>query len=79
MSGDHAGQYSSGYRFPFGPVCIISPFNFPLEIPALQLLAALFMGNKVLIKTDSKVSPVLEQFIRLLIFCGLPAVEIVER
>lgn len=72
MPGDHPGQYSTGYRFPYGPVCIISPFNFPLEIPALQVLAALFTGNKVLAKIDSKVSLVFEQFIRLLSHCGLP-------
>ncbi len=31
--GDHLGQQSNGYRWPFGPVAIIAPFNFPLEIP----------------------------------------------
>lgn len=70
--GDHLGQESSGYRWPFGQVCIIAPFNFPLEIPALQLMGALFMGNKPLVKVDSKVSVVFEQLLRLLIYCGLP-------
>ena len=32
--GDHEGQESSGYRWPFGSVVIIAPFNFPLEIPS---------------------------------------------
>lgn len=36
-------------------MAIITPFNFPLEIPVLQLLGALFMGNKPLLKVDSKV------------------------
>lgn len=71
--GDHPGQESRGYRWPFGPVAIIAPFNFPLEIPALQLMGALFMGNRPLIKVDSKVSVVIEQFLRLLIHSGLPA------
>jgi 1-pyrroline-5-carboxylate dehydrogenase len=71
--GDRPGQESRGYRWPFGPVAVIAPFNFPLEIPALQMLGALFMGNKPLAKVDSKVSAVLEQFLRLLIHCGLPA------
>ena len=70
--GDHLGQESSGYRWPFGAVSVIAPFNFPLEIPALQALGALFMGNRPLVKVDSKVSAVFEQFIRLLISCGLP-------
>jgi 1-pyrroline-5-carboxylate dehydrogenase len=71
--GDHEGQESKGYRWPFGPVVVIAPFNFPLEIPALQALGALFMGNKPLVKVDSKVSIVFEQFLRLLIHCGLPS------
>ena len=37
VPGDHAGQVSQGYRWPFGPVGLITPFNFPLEIPALQV------------------------------------------
>jgi 1-pyrroline-5-carboxylate dehydrogenase len=37
-----------------GPVLVISPFNFPLEIPIFQALGAAFMGNKVLIKPNSK-------------------------
>ena len=31
--GNYLGQETSGYRWPFGSVCIIAPFNFPLEIP----------------------------------------------
>ncbi len=69
--GNHNGQESRGYRWPFGPVVIIAPFNFPLEIPALQLVGALAMGNRPLIKPESKVSVVLEQFVRLLIAAGL--------
>lgn len=71
--GDHRGQESRGYRWPYGPVAVIAPFNFPLEIPALQVMGALFMGNKPLVKVDSKVSAVFEQFVRLLIRAGLPA------
>ncbi|MEM1009002.1 MAG: aldehyde dehydrogenase family protein, partial [Myxococcota bacterium] len=70
--GDHEGQQSQGYRWPYGPVIIVSPFNFPLEIPALQMMGALYMGNKVLIKSASSTSMVLEQFIRLLHQCGMP-------
>ncbi len=70
--GDRTGQESRGYRWPYGPVVVIAPFNFPLEIPALQALGALFMDNRPLVKVDSKVSIVFEQFLRLLIHCGLP-------
>ena len=69
--GDRTGQQSNGYRWPYGPVVIIAPFNFPLEIPALQLMGALFMGNRPLVKSATTVDIVIEQFIRLLIHCGL--------
>ncbi len=71
--GDHLGQKSSGYRWPFGPVAVICPFNFPLEIPALQLMGALYMGNKPVIKGSETTSIVIEQFVRMLIACGMPA------
>lgn len=74
--GDHLGQESSGYRWPFGAVSVIAPFNFPLEIPALQVLGSLFMGNRPLVKVASTVSVVFEQFVRLLIHCGLPSTDL---
>jgi len=55
-----------------GPVAIISPFNFPLEIPVLQLMGSLFMGNKPVLKPAEKCSIVMEQFIRLLHAVGAP-------
>ena len=35
-------------------MAIITPFNFPLEIPALQLMGALYMGNKALLHVDRR-------------------------
>lgn len=58
VPGDHPGQTSTGNRWPFGPVALITPFNFPLEIPALQMMGALFMGNKPLVHVDHRVSGV---------------------
>ncbi|XP_020268073.1 probable aldehyde dehydrogenase, partial [Asparagus officinalis] len=73
VPGNHLGQQSNGYRWPLpGTVAIITPFNFPLEIPLLQLMGALYMGNKPVLKVDSKVSIVMEQMLRLLHKCGLP-------
>jgi len=72
VAGDHAGQESRGYRWPYGPVAVVAPFNFPLEIPVLQLMGALFMGNKPVIKGSPQTSMVLEQYVRLLIDCGMP-------
>ncbi len=75
-AGNRTGQQSQEYPWPFGPVMIISPFNFPLEIPALQLMGALYMGNKPLLKCASTVSIVMEQFLHLLHACGLPPEEV---
>ncbi|KAJ6813555.1 putative aldehyde dehydrogenase [Iris pallida] len=72
IPGNHLGQQSQGLRWPYGPVAIITPFNFPLEIPVLQLMGALYMGNKPVLKVDSKVSIVMEQMLLLLHQCGLP-------
>jgi 1-pyrroline-5-carboxylate dehydrogenase len=54
VPGDHLGQQSNGYRWPYGPVALIAPFNFPLEIPVLQLMGALYMGNKPLVHVDRR-------------------------
>lgn len=75
-SGDHTGQESRGYRWPFGPVALVSPFNFPIEIPGLQLGGALMMGNHVTLKAASTVSIVMEQYIRLLAHCGMPLTDV---
>jgi len=76
IPGDHVGQTSVGMRMPFGAVSVITPFNFPLEICALQTCSALFMGNQPLCKVDWKVAICMEQFVRMLIHCGLPKTDI---
>lgn len=76
VPGDHLGQASHGYRWPYGPVALITPFNFPFEIPVLQLMGALYMGNKVLLKVDSKVSIVMQEMLRMLHACGLPTTDV---
>mmetsp|Transcript_67775 Transcript_67775/g.93860 ORF Transcript_67775/g.93860 Transcript_67775/m.93860 type:complete len:203 (+) Transcript_67775:357-965(+) len=70
--GDHQGQFTTTHRVPYGPVGVITPFNFPIEIPVLQFMGALFMGNKPIVKGDSRTSFPLEQWIRMLHHCGLP-------
>ena len=72
VPGDHYGQFSHGHRWPYGPVAIVAPFNFPLEIPVLQLMGALFMGNKPVLKPAEKCALVMEQFLHLLHDAGMP-------
>mmetsp|Transcript_19716 Transcript_19716/g.55692 ORF Transcript_19716/g.55692 Transcript_19716/m.55692 type:complete len:568 (-) Transcript_19716:349-2052(-) len=76
VPGDHYGQMSVGHRWPYGPVALVTPFNFPLEIPVLQLMGALYMGNKPVLKPSEQVSVVMEQFIRLLIDCGMEPTDV---
>ncbi|KAL3787805.1 hypothetical protein HJC23_003554 [Cyclotella cryptica] len=72
VPGDHYGQFSHGHRWPYGAVAIVAPFNFPLEIPVLQLMGALFMGNKPVLKPAEKCALVMEQFLHLLHDAGMP-------
>jgi 1-pyrroline-5-carboxylate dehydrogenase len=58
---------SHGTRFPYGAVSVICPFNFPLEIPALQAFGALMVGNHVTLKADQRVAVVMEQFLKMCI------------
>ena len=76
VAGDHYGQMSVGHRWPYGPVAIVTPFNFPLEIPVLQLMGALYMGNKPVLKPSEQVSVVMEQFLRLLHDCGMEKTDV---
>ena len=71
--GNHLGQEAIDYRWPHGPVAVITPFNFPLEIMALQTMGALYMGNKPVLKQATVTSIVAEAFVRLLLHCGMPA------
>lgn len=76
VAGDYYGQMSVGHRWPYGPVALVTPFNFPLEIPVLQLMGALFMGNKPVLKPSENVSIVMESFLRLLHDCGMDPADV---
>lgn len=76
VPGDHTGQISTGMRWPWGAVAIVCPFNFPLEIPVLQLMGSLYMGNRPCLKPSELCAVVMEQFVRLLHHCGLPTTDV---
>jgi len=71
MPGDRPGMSSQGYRWPFGGVAVITPFNFPIEICGIQTVSAMMMGNQPLTKVDQKVSIAMEQLLKLMHHCGL--------
>ncbi len=53
-------------RKPFGVVLIVGPGNYPLFIPAVQMLQALAAGNAVVVKPAPSCTRVIESFADLL-------------
>ncbi|KAG5460127.1 MAG: hypothetical protein BJ554DRAFT_7864, partial [Olpidium bornovanus] len=72
VPGNHLGQRSQGLRWPYGPAVLITTFNFPLEIPVLQLMGALYMGNKVTFKADQRTAIVMHQFLLMMQLTEVP-------
>lgn len=58
-------------REPLGVVLVIGPSNYPLFLPAAQMLQALAAGNAVLLKPADGGQPVLEAVAELLHHAGL--------
>lgn len=58
-------------REPFGVVSIISPWNYPFSIPAVETLAALVTGNAVVLKPSEFTPLIALELQRLLVAAGL--------
>jgi succinate-semialdehyde dehydrogenase/glutarate-semialdehyde dehydrogenase len=72
--GNPALKTKRGYllREPLGAVGIISPWNYPFSIPATETLAALVVGNVVVIK-PSEFTPIsAKELVNLLHEAGVP-------
>lgn len=59
-------------RQPIGVVGIISPWNFPIAIPAWKICPALVCGNTIVFKPSSDTPRCAVQFVELLIKAGVP-------
>ncbi|MGA8151747.1 MAG: aldehyde dehydrogenase family protein [Terriglobales bacterium] len=59
-------------RQPYGVVGIISPWNYPFSIPATESLAALVVGNTVVLKPSELTSLVALELASLLWDAGVP-------
>ena len=59
-------------RMPVGVVGAITPWNFPIAIPAWKLAPALVAGNTVVLKPAEDTPLLAERFIELLGEAGLP-------
>ncbi|HLJ85982.1 MAG TPA: aldehyde dehydrogenase family protein [Candidatus Angelobacter sp.] len=56
-------------REPYGVVAIISPWNYPFSIPAIQTLSALVTGNAVVLK-PSEFTPISSLELQRLLFAA---------
>jgi len=59
-------------REPYGVIAIISPWNYPLSIPAVDTLAALVTGNAVVVKPSEFTSLVALKLQELVREAGVP-------
>jgi acyl-CoA reductase-like NAD-dependent aldehyde dehydrogenase len=60
-------------RQPLGVVALITPWNFPIAIPAWKLAPALLAGNCVVIKPASQAPAMTIELVKALAEAGLPA------
>jgi alpha-ketoglutaric semialdehyde dehydrogenase len=67
------GVEVSVVREPLGPVAIITPWNFPIAIPAWKIAAALAYGNTVVFKPADLVPGCASLLVDILAKAGLPA------
>ncbi len=69
----HPDEVVRTVRRPVGPVAVITPWNFPLQIPAWKIAPALVHGNPVVWKPASDTPAVAVAFAEVLAEAGLPA------
>ena len=65
-------KFAMAIRRPIGVVGIITPWNFPVAIPAWKLFPALICGNTAVIKPASDTPACVVRFVELLLEGGLP-------
>lgn len=60
-------------REPYGAVGIIAPWNYPFSLPATEALAALVLGNAVVLKPSEMTPLIALELQKLLVAAGLDA------
>src|SRR2546429_6249802 len=66
-------KFNMSVRRPVGVVGAITPWNFPIAIPAWKLAPALVCGNTVVLKPAEDTPLLAERFVELLVDAGVPA------
>src|SRR4051794_32691530 len=65
-------KFMMSVRMPVGVVGAITPWNFPIAIPAWKLCPALVCGNTVVLKPAEDTPLLAQRFVELLHEAGLP-------
>ena len=60
-------------RHPVGIIGLITPWNFPIAIPAWKIAPALAWGNAVIIKPAELVPASAHALVTIMVECGIPA------
>ncbi len=66
-------KFAMAIRRPIGVAALITPWNFPIAIPAWKLFPALICGNTVVLKPASDTPACAVRFAQILADGGLPA------
>jgi len=66
------GKDAKSIRVPIGVFGLITPWNFPVAIPAWKIFPALICGNTVVFKPSSETSVCAAKFVEILAEAGLP-------
>ncbi|MFH1444886.1 MAG: aldehyde dehydrogenase family protein [Nanoarchaeota archaeon] len=66
-------KFAMTIKRPIGVCGIISPWNFPIAIPAWKIMPALVCGNTVVFKPASDTPLCAIEFVKILIKAGVPA------
>ena len=67
------GVLAFSMRVPLGVVSVISPWNFPLNVPGRKITPALMAGNTCVFKPSSLTPQTGMRFMELFVEAGLPA------
>ncbi len=59
-------------REPLGVAGLITPWNFPIAIPAWKMFPALILGNTVVLKPSPETPVCAARFVKVLEDCGMP-------
>jgi aldehyde dehydrogenase (NAD+) len=73
LPSDRPGAFNLVRREPVGVVGLITPWNFPIAIPAWKMAPAIIAGNAVILKPASLTPLIALEMVRALAEAGAPA------